>query len=104
MAEIRRNIKNIYQSITKCQDVNAFVSIIYVGITKPGGQLLKQSLRPLQNASFCTISDRDFWALYIYRFEIVILLRVKAKSLLCYWAVRDLGIGTVNMVKDVLHW
>ena len=35
--------------------------------------------------------------LYIYRFEIMILLRVKAKSLLCYWAVRDLGIGTVNM-------
>ena len=36
-------------------------------------------------------------ALYIYRFEIMILLRVKAKSLLCYWAVRDIGIGTVNM-------
>ena len=36
-------------------------------------------------------------ALYIYRFEIMILLRVKAKSLLCYWVVRDLGIGTVNM-------
>ena len=31
-------------------------------------------------------------ALYIYRFEIMILLRVKAKSLLCYWVVRDLGI------------
>ena len=36
-------------------------------------------------------------ALYIYRFEIMILLRVKAKSLLCYWAVSDLGIGTVKM-------
>ena len=32
-------------------------------------------------------------ALYIYRFEIMILLHVKAKSLLWYWAVRDLGIG-----------
>ena len=32
----------------------------------------------------------------IYRFEIMILLRVKEKSLLCYWAV-DLGIGLVNM-------
>jgi hypothetical protein len=37
------------------------------------------------------------WGHYIYRFEIMILLCVKAKSLLCYWAVRDLGIGTVNM-------
>jgi hypothetical protein len=40
---------------------------------------------------------RGFGALYIYRFEIMILLRVNAKSLLCYWAVKDLGIGTVNM-------
>ncbi len=32
-------------------------------------------------------------ALYIYRFEIMILVHVKAKSLLCYWAVRDLGNG-----------
>ena len=33
----------------------------------------------------------------IYRFEIMILVYVKAKSLLCYWAVRDLDIYTVNM-------
>ncbi len=38
-------------------------------------------------------------ALYIYRFEIMILLRVKAKSLLCYWAVRDLGIGMVQIAR-----
>ena len=33
-----------------------------------------------------------FWdaIYYIYRFEIMILLRVKTKSLLCYWVVRDL--------------
>jgi hypothetical protein len=37
------------------------------------------------------ILEETKWAfgdiLYIYRFEIMILLRVKAKSLLCYWAV-----------------
>ena len=38
-------------------------------------------------------------ALYIYRFEIMILLRVKAKSLLCYWAVRDLGIGMAQIAR-----
>ena len=27
----------------------------------------------------------------------MILLRVKAKSLLCYWAVRDLGIGMAQI-------
>ena len=37
--------------------------------------------------------------LYIYRFEIMILLRVKAKSLLCYWAVRDLGIGMAQIAR-----
>ena len=38
-------------------------------------------------------------ALYIYRFEIMILLRVKAKSLLCYWAVRNLGIGMAQIAR-----
>ena len=38
-------------------------------------------------------------ALYIYRFEIMILLRVKAKSLLCYWVVRDLGISMAELQK-----
>ena len=33
------------------------------------------------------------------RFEIMILLRVKAKSLLCYWAVRDLGIGMAQIAR-----
>ena len=38
-------------------------------------------------------------ALYIYRFEIMILVHVKAKSLLCYWAVRDLGIGMAQIAR-----
>jgi hypothetical protein len=38
-------------------------------------------------------------ALYIYRFEIMILVHVKAKSLLCYWAVRDLGIGMAKIAR-----
>jgi hypothetical protein len=29
----------------------------------------------------------------------MILLRVKAKSLLCYWAVRDLGIGMAQIAR-----
>jgi hypothetical protein len=29
----------------------------------------------------------------------MILLRVKAKSLLCYWAVRDLGISMVQIAR-----
>jgi len=29
----------------------------------------------------------------------MILVRVKAKSLLCYWAVRDLGIGTAQIAR-----
>ena len=37
--------------------------------------------------------------LYIYSFAIMILLRVKAKSLLCYWAVRDLGIGMAQIAR-----
>ena len=38
-------------------------------------------------------------ARYIYRFEIMILLCVKAKSLLCYWVVRDLGIGMAQIAR-----
>ena len=38
-------------------------------------------------------------ALYIYRFEIMILVRVKARSLLCYWAVRDLGISMAELSR-----
>jgi len=38
-------------------------------------------------------------ALYIYSFEIMILVRVKAKSLLCYWAVRDPGIGMAQIAR-----
>jgi len=38
-------------------------------------------------------------ALYILKFEIMILLHVKAKSLLCYWAVRDLGIGMAQIAR-----
>ena len=38
-------------------------------------------------------------ALYIYSFEIMILVRVKAKSLLCYWAVRDVGIGMAQIAR-----
>jgi hypothetical protein len=44
--------------------------------------------------------DDEVWTLgtsYIYSFEIMILLRVKEKSLLCYWAVRDLGIGMAQI-------
>ena len=37
--------------------------------------------------------------LYIYSFEIMILVHVKAKSLLCYWAVRDLGIGMAQIAR-----
>jgi predicted DNA-binding protein YlxM (UPF0122 family) len=29
----------------------------------------------------------------------MILLRVKAKSLLCYWAVRDLGINMAELAR-----
>jgi len=29
----------------------------------------------------------------------MILLRVKAKSLLCYWAARDLGIGMAQIAR-----
>jgi|GEM_PF-5910093 len=44
--------------------------------------------------------DRGFEdALYIYRFEIMILVHVKAKSPLCYWAVRDLGIGIAQIAR-----
>ncbi len=38
-------------------------------------------------------------ALYIYSFEIMILVHVKAKSLLCYWAVRDLSIGMAQIAR-----
>ncbi len=38
-------------------------------------------------------------ALYIYRFEIMVLVHVKAKSLLCYWAVRDLGISMAELSR-----
>ncbi len=38
-------------------------------------------------------------SLYIYSFEIMIFVRVKAKSLLCYWAVRDLGIGMAQIAR-----
>jgi hypothetical protein len=41
----------------------------------------------------------ELWGRYIYRFEIMILLRVKAKSLLCYGAVRDLGIGMAQIAR-----
>jgi hypothetical protein len=45
-------------------------------------------------------SRRSFGdALYIYSFEIMILVRVKAKSLLCYWAVRDLGISMAELSR-----
>ena len=40
-------------------------------------------------------------ALYIYRFEIMILLRVKAKSLLCYWVVRDLDISMAQIARQL---
>jgi hypothetical protein len=42
-----------------------------------------------------------FWdaIYYIYRFEIMILLRVKEKSLLCYWAVRDLGLTIAQLSR-----
>jgi len=41
-----------------------------------------------------SVYNREIYnALYIYRFEIMILVHVKAKNLLCCWAVRDLGIG-----------
>jgi hypothetical protein len=42
---------------------------------------------------------KGLWGRYIYRFEIMIILRVKAKSLLCYWAVRDLGIGMAQIAR-----
>jgi len=38
-------------------------------------------------------------ALYIFKFEIMILLRVKAKSLLCYWTARGLGIGMAQIAR-----
>jgi hypothetical protein len=38
-------------------------------------------------------------ALYIYSFEIMILVHVKAKSLLCYWVARDLGIGMAPIAR-----
>jgi len=40
-------------------------------------------------------------ALYIYRFEIMILVRVKAKSLLCYWAARDLNLSLAGVSQSV---
>ena len=44
--------------------------------------------------------DGDFGdALYIYRFEIMILVHIKAKSLLCHWAARDLGIGMAQIAR-----
>ena len=43
------------------------------------------------SASYHCVDFGDI--LYIYSFAIMIFVRVKAKSLLCYWAVRDLGIG-----------
>ena len=49
--------------------------------------------------AFGDIGALSSFALYIYRFEIMILLRVKAKSLLCYWAVRDLGIGMAQIAR-----
>ena len=49
------------------------------------------------NIAIPRVGLRD--AIYIYRFEIMILVHVKAKSLLCYWAVRDLGIGMVQIAR-----
>ena len=46
-------------------------------------------------------NEEIYNALYIYRFEIMILLRVNAKSLLCYWAVRDLGIGMAQIARTI---
>jgi putative transposase len=40
-------------------------------------------------------------ALYIYRFEIMILVHVKARSLLCYWAVRNLGISMAELSRQL---
>jgi hypothetical protein len=50
------------------------------------------------------VDEIQYWVdfgdiLYIYRFEIMILVHVKAKSLLCYWAVRDLGIGMAQIAR-----
>jgi hypothetical protein len=63
--------------------------------------ILDFSLKTMRYIASQLISrDKDFVdALYIYRFEIMILLRVKAKSLLCYWAVIDLGIGMAQIAR-----
>jgi exonuclease SbcC len=51
---------------------------------------LKTRITALKESTARSVDFGD--ALYIYSFAIMILLRVKAKSLLCYWAVRDLGL------------